>query len=83
MRIANLLIFSLLIATCTPKDTPLSERMAASEMARCPEASYLDGREGTLKWNYTTGLELQAILEMADQVGHDARHSQPSASHSS
>ena len=38
-------------------------QMVRSEIARCPEASYLDGREGTLKWNYTTGLELRAMLD--------------------
>ena len=57
--------FAGLAIACTPAQEPLSEMMVRSEIARCPEASYLDGREGTLKWNYTTGLELQAMLEMA------------------
>ena len=55
-----------LMVACAPKpeQEPLSVQMVRSEMARCPEASYLDGREGTLKWNYTTGLELQAMLDV-------------------
>ena len=43
-------------------------------MARCPEASYIDGQEGNLKWNYTTGLELKAFLDVYDMsglAGHD------------
>ncbi|MCR4860741.1 MAG: glycoside hydrolase family 88 protein [Bacteroidales bacterium] len=43
---------------------PLSVRMVGSEMSRCPDASYLDGMEGVLKWNYTTGLELDAFLDV-------------------
>lgn len=35
-----------------------------SEISRNPEASYIDGQEGRLKWNYTTGLELKAILDV-------------------
>ena len=65
--------FAGLAIACTPAQEPLSEMMVRSEIARCPEASYLDGREGTLKWNYTTGLELQAMIQMADQVGHDRK----------
>ena len=38
-------------------------------MARCPEAAYLDGLEGKLKWNYTTGLELKAFLDVYDTCG--------------
>ena len=42
----------------------LYDEVVRSEMARCPQASYLDGQEGKLKWNYTTGLELKAILDV-------------------
>ena len=45
---------------------PFSESVVRSEMQRCPEASFLDGQEGNLKWNYTTGLELKAFLDAAD-----------------
>ena len=61
MRI-KLILCALALTACTAK-APLSLRVAESEMARNPEASYLDGLEGKLKWNYTTGLELKAILD--------------------
>ena len=51
------------LTACTAK-APLSLQVVQSEMARCPEASYLDGQEGKLKWNYTTGLELKAFLDV-------------------
>ena len=56
------------LAACAA-EAPLSERVVRSEMARCPEGSWLDGREGTLKWNYTTGLELKAFLDVYDSHG--------------
>lgn len=48
---------------------PMSVQMMRSEMARCPEASWLDGKQGELKWNYTTGLELKAFLDVYDTYG--------------
>ena len=51
------------LAGCTAK-APLSYEVVRSEMQRNPEASYIDGLEGTLKWNYTTGLELKAFLDV-------------------
>ena len=65
MKRLGILLFAALTA-CTAK-APLSWRVVESEMARCPEASFLDGQEGKLKWNYTTGLELKAFLD-ADSV---------------
>ena len=62
MRI-KLILCALALTACTAK-APLSLRVAESEMARNPEASYIDGLEGKLKWNYTTGLELKAILDV-------------------
>ena len=38
-------------------------QMVLSEIQRNPEATYLDGMEGKMKWNYTTGLELYAFLD--------------------
>ena len=61
MRI-KLILCALALTACTAK-APLSLRVAESEMVRNPEASYIDGLEGKLKWNYTTGLELKAILD--------------------
>ena len=51
------------LAACTAK-APLSMEVVRSEMARCPQATYIDGQEGNLKWNYTTGLELKAMLDV-------------------
>ena len=51
------------LAACTVK-APLSVEVVRSEMVRCPEATYIDGLEGKLKWNYTTGLELKAMLDV-------------------
>lgn len=42
---------------------PYSVRMIRSEMMRNPDATYLDGRKGERKWNYTTGLELKSFLD--------------------
>ena len=68
-KIALISLFTL--AACTAK-APLSVRVVESEMARCPEASCLDGQEGNLKWNYTTGLELKAFLDVYDAYGDEA-----------
>jgi len=56
------------LTACTAK-APLSLRVTQSEMARNPEASWIDGQEGNLKWNYTTGLELKAFLDVYDTYG--------------
>lgn len=56
----------LALTSCAAK-APMSLQVVRSEMARCPEASYLDGQEGRLKWNYTTGLELKAMLDAAPE----------------
>lgn len=55
-----------LLASCAGKQ-PLSVRLVRSEIARNPEASWIDGQEGKLKWNYTTGLELKAFLDVYDR----------------
>ena len=57
-----LLIAAAALAGCTAK-APLSVEVVRSEMARNPEASFIDGQQGSLKWNYTTGLELKAMLD--------------------
>ena len=46
---------------------PYSVKMMLSEMARNPQATWLDGRQGQLKWNYTTGLELLSFLDVAER----------------
>ena len=59
---------------CGPKTLldgePLSVRMVRSEMRRHPSPATLDGiPEGKIKWNYTTGLELLAMTDVADTYG--------------
>ena len=58
----TLILAALALTACTAK-APLSQEVVRSEIARNPEASFIDGLEGKLKWNYTTGLELQALLD--------------------
>ncbi|MBE6195679.1 MAG: glycoside hydrolase family 88 protein [Rikenellaceae bacterium] len=75
----RLLVIGLLAACmgCTSQKSlltegarPLSLRMVESEIARTPRAVNLDGvPEGRVKWNYTTGLELLAIMDAARE--HD------------
>ncbi len=49
---------------------PLAVRMAESEIARHPSPASLDGiAPGKIKWNYTTGLELLAMMDAADAYG--------------
>ena len=64
MFVKRLVILALALAAgCTAK-APLSQEVVRSEISRNPEASYIDGQEGRLKWNYTTGLELKAMLDV-------------------
>jgi unsaturated rhamnogalacturonyl hydrolase len=54
-------------------EAPMSLKVVRSEMNRNPEASYIDGQEGNLKWNYTTGLELKAMLDVYEKNYKQAR----------
>lgn len=47
----------------------LSLEMVRSEMKRNPTAAHIDGLEGKLKWNYTTGLELKSFLDVYEAYG--------------
>ena len=60
-KVAIILIAAL--TACTAK-APLSLDVVRSEIARNSEATCIDGQEGRLKWNYTTGLELKAMLDV-------------------
>lgn len=71
MRYLHFIIGLLVLGACTAR-TPLSVQVVRSEMARCPEASWIDGQEGKLKWNYTTGLELKAFLDVYEHYGDTA-----------
>lgn len=54
------------------KQEPMSVQMMHSEMARCQDASWLDGKQGELRWNYTTGLELKSFLDIYDTYGDES-----------
>ena len=71
MRKSVIILIAALTA-CTAK-APLSLEVVRSEMARNPEASYIDGQEGRLKWNYTTGLELKAFMDVYE-ISRQARN---------
>ena len=58
-----------LLAACTDREESLLVRTVESELQRCPTAADLDGQQGRLKWNYTTGLELKAFLDCSDEKG--------------
>ena len=62
MRPAAIILAAFALTACAAK-APLSLQVVRSEIARNPEASYIDGLDGKLKWNYTTGLELKAFLD--------------------
>ena len=57
MKRLFLMFLSLSLAVVSLAQQPYSVRMIRSEMKRNPDATYLDGRNGERKWNYTTGLE--------------------------
>ena len=61
-KVIVIIAVALMTVACSPR-IPLYEAVVASEMARNPEASYIDGQQGKLKWNYTTGIELKAFLD--------------------
>ena len=61
------IILALLVTVSAFAQEPYSVRMIRSEMQRNPDATYLDGRNGVRKWNYTTGLELKSFMDAADR----------------
>ena len=61
------IILALLVTVSAFSQEPYSVRMIKSEMQRNPDATYLDGRNGVRKWNYTTGLELKSFMDAADR----------------
>jgi len=65
MKRFTLILIILSTAFTVMAQTPYSVRMIQSEMKRNPDATYLDGRNGERKWNYTTGLELKSFLDAA------------------
>ncbi len=70
MKKSLIIAIAAALTACTAK-APLYQKVVVSEMARCPQASQLDGQGGNLKWNYTTGLELKAFLDVYETDGDD------------
>ena len=68
MNKLSVILLAAALTACTTAKAPLSLQVVRSEMARNPEASYIDGLEGKLKWNYTTGLELKAMLDASPEA---------------
>lgn len=74
-RIIWLVVAALVTLTaCTPKhplidgEKPLAVRMVESEIKRNPTPALIDFmKPGVIKWNYTTGLELLAMMEAAKE----------------
>ena len=60
-----MLLAAVLFTFAAMAQPPYSVWMIQSEMKRNPDATYLDGRNGERKWNYTTGLELKSFLDAA------------------
>lgn len=82
MKRITIILTAVLVTACGVQKSlldgrtePFSESVVRSEMQRSPEATFLDGQEGNLKWNYTTGLELKAFLDAVadakDKQWHD------------
>ena len=65
MKRFTLMMLLSAVALVLSAQEPYSVRMINSEMKRNPDGTYLDGRNGERKWNYTTGLELKAFLDAA------------------
>ena len=62
---------SVLAVSCSAGE-PFSKEVVLGEITRCPDAFHLDFKEGKQSWNYTTGLELKAFLDVADRYGDEA-----------
>ena len=72
-RITQIIIVLLVIGTavlwsCSHAEQ-YSVKMVKSEMMRNSDGAHLDGMDGKLKWNYTTGLELKAFLDVYQTYG--------------
>lgn len=65
------LVSAMAMSSCNKGADSAAVAMVQSEMARCKDASYLDGLQGKMKWNYTTGLELRAFLDVYEVYGNE------------
>ncbi|PZX13701.1 unsaturated rhamnogalacturonyl hydrolase [Breznakibacter xylanolyticus] len=69
--VALMLVSLLLLGGCKSiRVTPMSVRMAESEMKRSPEGWMLDFSD-RLKWNYCHGLVSQSFLDVYDRYGDE------------
>ncbi len=68
-RLIAFALATLATLSCTDA-LKISQNVVKAEMERAGgDAAYLDGLQGKLKWNYTTGLELSAMLDVFDVCG--------------
>ena len=58
--------------SCSRGEEPLSVAVVRSEMVRTGGFMNLDFRDGDPKWDYTSGLELKAFLDVYDRYGIDS-----------
>lgn len=72
ITIALISAFFTFVSCCGCQEDPMSLKMVKSEMARCPDATYLDFLNGKVNWNYTSGLEMKAFLDVAETYGCDS-----------
>ena len=63
-----LLLSSILLVMCK-EEKPFSVQVVSSEITRNSDGAHLDGMGGKLKWNYTTGLELKAFMDVYERYG--------------
>ena len=69
-KLITILLAATALTACH-HDEPLSVQMVRSEMARCPEARFLDFTEGRWSWNYTPGLEMRSFLDVYKRYGSE------------
>lgn len=70
-RLIELAVLALCaLNACKPSSLALD--MLRSEQVRCPEPAMLDFMGGKLKWNYTTGLELKAFMDVYEACGDES-----------
>lgn len=68
-KVNYLFSFLIVLSSCVTEKEPYYVKMADSEMKRYPESWMLDFQK-KLKWNYTHGLELDAILDVWEKTNN-------------
>ena len=71
MRTGIAAIALCMMASCSSPEPKVSETMVLSQISRCIDATYLDFSGGRLKWSCTTGIELEAFLDVYEDGGNE------------